>query len=243
MKMVLREALRIGRAAAFTVGLAVMLALMLGIASTALGANGDNFILGQNNVATAITRLAGAVGVDGPMLLVDNNNAGPRATALELRVEPGKAPMKVNSAERVNSLNADRLDGQDSTAFLATDGKAADSDTVDGHHAVCPFNPPGGTLVIRGFCFDVSPRGPAESVFTASDTCRAAGGFLPTTLLLRSTRDVLDLGSSAADSRYADAIHADDGSLKTMAVQDSGGVAQIGTHDDRRFHCAYQLVR
>lgn len=62
-------------------------------------------------------------------------------------------------------------------------------------------------------------------------------------MLLRSTRDVLDLGSSGTDSRYADAIHVDDGSLKTMAVQDSGGVLQIGTHDDREYHCAYQLVR
>jgi hypothetical protein len=224
--------------------LAVVVALVLVGAPAALAANGDPFILGQNNVATAITKLAGAVGVDGPMLRINNNNAGANATALNLQVEPGKPPMTVDSSVRVDNLNADRLDGQDSSAFLGVNAKAADSDTVDGHHAECPpGNPPGGTLVIRGFCFDVSPRGPAESVFTASDTCRQAGGFLPTTLLLRSTRDVLDLGSSDADSRYADAIHADDGSLKTMAVQDGGGVAQIGTHDDRRYHCAYQLVR
>jgi hypothetical protein len=34
-------------------------------------------------------------------------------------VEPGKAPMKVNSATQVANLNADKLDGQDASAFMA----------------------------------------------------------------------------------------------------------------------------
>lgn len=41
------------RATTTVVGLVIMLALVLGIASTAFGANGGNFILGQlNNPAT-----------------------------------------------------------------------------------------------------------------------------------------------------------------------------------------------
>jgi hypothetical protein len=112
--------------------LAVVVALVLVGAPAALAANGEPFVLGQTNVATAISRVAGAVGVDGPMVLIDNNNAGSGATALELRVEPGKAPMKVNSDTRVNNLNADRLDGQDSSAFLGADQKAVDSELLDG---------------------------------------------------------------------------------------------------------------
>jgi hypothetical protein len=51
-------------------GLALVLALMFGLATAAFGANGSNFILGQTNVATLITRLAGQQGVDGAMFEV-----------------------------------------------------------------------------------------------------------------------------------------------------------------------------
>jgi hypothetical protein len=132
MKSIFSGVMYSGRAAVFTLGLAVILALVLGVAATALAANGEPFVLGRNNVATAVSRLAGAVGVDGSMLLIDNNNVGPRATALDLRVEPGKAPMRVNSDTRVTKLNADLLDGQDSGAFLGANQKAADADKLDG---------------------------------------------------------------------------------------------------------------
>ena len=107
----------VGRATVFMVGLAVILALVFGIASRALGANGQAWILGQGNVATAITSLGGAGGVDGPMVRITNNDADANDTALDLRVQAGEAPMRVNSATKVASLNADRLDGLDSGAF------------------------------------------------------------------------------------------------------------------------------
>ena len=105
----------VGRATAFLVGLAVILALVLGVASAALGANGGNLILGQGNVATTITSLGGKLGVEGPMLRIMNNNEGKDDTALDLRVQSGEAPMRVNSNKVVTSLNADKVDGHDST--------------------------------------------------------------------------------------------------------------------------------
>lgn len=51
-------------------------------------------------------------------MTIDNNSANASATALDLQVEPGKAPMKVNSATQVANLNADKIDGQDSSAFM-----------------------------------------------------------------------------------------------------------------------------
>jgi hypothetical protein len=111
--------------------LAVVVTLMLGGASTAFAANGGNFILGQSNAATEITRLTGTV-VGGPALRLINLDPGAGATALELRVGSGKAPLKVNSDTRVANLNADELDGQDSSAFLGADQKAADSELLDG---------------------------------------------------------------------------------------------------------------
>ena len=109
---------RIGRAAALVPGVAVILALVAGAASTAFAGNGDTWKLGKGNFATKITALAGSLGVDGPMVRLVNNNAGTDDTALELRVQAGEAPMRVNSSTRVDGLNADQLDGQDSSQFV-----------------------------------------------------------------------------------------------------------------------------
>jgi hypothetical protein len=108
----------VGRATVFLVGLAVILALVLGVATTALGANGQAWILGQGNVATAITSLGGAGGVNGPMVRITNNDADANDTALDLRVQSGEAPMRANSESRVDNLNADKLDGVDSAALI-----------------------------------------------------------------------------------------------------------------------------
>jgi hypothetical protein len=120
VKTAFSQALRVGRATALALGVAVMLALVVGVASAAFGANGDPWSLGQGNVATAITTLGGTLGVEGPMVRLINNNADANDTALELRVQPGEAPMTVNSSTRVNDLNADQLDGRDSTTFVAS---------------------------------------------------------------------------------------------------------------------------
>ena len=80
----------VGRATVFLVGLAVILALVLGLASTAFGANGGSFILGKTNTVNATTTLVGSVA--GPSLLIDNNSTDAAATTLDLQVEAGKAP-------------------------------------------------------------------------------------------------------------------------------------------------------
>jgi hypothetical protein len=120
LRIVASRAMRVGRATVFLMGLALMLALVFGMVSTAFGANGGNFILGSvNNAATAITRLTGNVD-GGPALRVSNPSTDPGSTALDLQVETGKAPMKVNSGTKVTDLNADRVDGKDSTALGIT---------------------------------------------------------------------------------------------------------------------------
>ena len=111
----------VGRAAVFTVGLAVILAVVFGVASMAFAANGDPWILGQPNAATAITKLAGAAGVNGPMLQLINNDADTNDTALSLVVEDGESPMRVSSDTRVVNLNSDKLDNRDSSAFLPSE--------------------------------------------------------------------------------------------------------------------------
>ena len=121
----------VGRATVFVVGLAVILALTVGLATTALAGTGvgARFQLGQTNSVNAITKLVGSVA--GPSLQIDNNSTNANATALDLQVEAGKAPMKVNSETKVANLNADKLDGLDSGAFLGANGTAANADKLD----------------------------------------------------------------------------------------------------------------
>ena len=115
----LSKVVSLGRAMVLAVGLATMMAALLAVASMAFAGNGDPWILGQLNSATAITRLAGGGGVDGPMLRVTNNDAGSDDTALDLNVQSGEPPMTVDSQQKVTDLNADRLDGMNSSAFAS----------------------------------------------------------------------------------------------------------------------------
>jgi len=109
----------VGRATVFMVGLAVILALVFGVATSAMGANGKPFLLGRQNVASAISTLV----KQGP---------GP---ALSLKVRAGQPPMAVNSSARVTNLNAATAGRADSAARAdsATNAQnAADADKLDG---------------------------------------------------------------------------------------------------------------
>jgi len=103
----------VGRATVFLVGLAVILAVLLGLASAALAGTGVGaaFNLGKTNTVNRLSQLVGST--DNPMLRVTNKSSATDATALTLQVQPGHAPMRVNSSTQVAGLNADRVDGQD----------------------------------------------------------------------------------------------------------------------------------
>lgn len=112
MKKIFEKVMWVGRTTTFLVGLAVILALVAGVASTALAGTGVGavFNLGQLNTVDAASKLVG--GVAGPSLQIDNNSTGKGATALDLQVEAGRPPMKVNSDARVINFNADEVDGK-----------------------------------------------------------------------------------------------------------------------------------
>jgi hypothetical protein len=111
-KKIFKKVMWLGRATTFLVGLAVVLALTAGLASTALAGTGvgARFDLGVTNTVNAISKLVGSVA--GPSLQIDNNSTGAGATALDLQVESGKAPMKLNSGTKVANLNSDKVDGK-----------------------------------------------------------------------------------------------------------------------------------
>jgi hypothetical protein len=109
----------VGRTASMVFGLALVLALLLGVASMALAGTGVGgvFNLGVKNTVNGVTQLVSTAGAgpNGPMLRIDNNGTGTAATGLEILTEAGKPPMRVNRATKVTNLNADRLDNLDSS--------------------------------------------------------------------------------------------------------------------------------
>lgn len=120
-KTILARIWWLGRGTATLMGVAVMLALTVGLTSTALAGTGigARFDLGKTNVVNAATKLTGSLA--GASLRIDNNSTRVGATALDLQVEPGKPPMTVNSPTKVEGLNADSLDGRDFFDFALRD--------------------------------------------------------------------------------------------------------------------------
>ena len=95
--------------------LTVTVALLLATLTPAFGATGGNFILGKSNSATTISRLTANV-ARAPALQIFNTNTAPASTALNLVVAAGHPPLWVNpTAGKAINLNADKVDGLDST--------------------------------------------------------------------------------------------------------------------------------
>lgn len=141
-----------------TTVLAVVLALTLVGGSTALAATGGNFILGQLNTATTISQVSAPI--IGPALRIWNTSTAAGATALDLRVAAGKPPMTVNSNAKVANLNADLLDGKDSTQLApilrAQDDPDNPGSSVTGTNPVnnvAISAPTDGVLMISGTAY------------------------------------------------------------------------------------------
>jgi hypothetical protein len=102
------------RPAGFVAGF-VAAVVLTGGGAAAYAANGGSVIIGRANSGTATTTLT--------------NTAG---TPLKLNAKSGYAPLAVNSSVKVPYLNADRIDGLDSTSFLRSTARAADSSKLAG---------------------------------------------------------------------------------------------------------------
>ena len=120
-----------GRTTSMLFGLALMLALVFGIATTALSATGGNFILGKSNGATTASKLT--ANVAGPALNLVNNSTAAAATALNLTVPAGKAPLTVNAAAgTATNLSADKVDGKSGEDLAQLDPATAQNGSL--HH-------------------------------------------------------------------------------------------------------------
>ncbi len=93
-----------------------VLALMISVSGAAIAANGGIFTLGVKNTATRTTNLTTTV--NGPSLQISNSSTGSSATGLKISVPASRPPLVVSSKKKVPNLNADLLDGRDSTQFM-----------------------------------------------------------------------------------------------------------------------------
>jgi hypothetical protein len=105
-----------------------LLALLLSLSGWGYAATGGNLILGSENGARGTTRLDSDAR-HGPTLAL--KNTGGQAAA-SFSVKSGRAPFSVGSTTKVTRLNADLLDGADSSGFYQAGSKVADSDRLDG---------------------------------------------------------------------------------------------------------------
>ena len=77
-----------------------------------------------NTTANTVSAATGASGsISGDLFTLTNNSTATGATALNLKVKSGRAPFTVNSGTKVAKLNADKLDGIDSTALIQGRGQ------------------------------------------------------------------------------------------------------------------------
>ena len=91
-----------------------LLALFVALGGTAVAVTGGNLVLGQANTADHQTALTSS-GDGAPALAITNSGTSPGSVPLKLTAPAGIAPFQTNSTTKVAHLNADQLDGLDST--------------------------------------------------------------------------------------------------------------------------------
>jgi hypothetical protein len=95
-----------------------LMALFVSLGGAGYAATGGNFILGNPNTATSETALSASGATTTNALKVVNSNTAAGATALRLEAPVGHAPFSVNRTTKVALLNADLLDGIDSSGLI-----------------------------------------------------------------------------------------------------------------------------
>jgi hypothetical protein len=110
-----------------------LVALFVALGGAGVAANGGNFILGHSNSASKGTVLSAPVAGGKALQVTNANTSNAASTALGLNVASGHAPFTVNSGVKVANLNADLLDGLDSSVFQQrVGGTCASGSAVSG---------------------------------------------------------------------------------------------------------------
>jgi len=99
------------------------------VSAGAAVATTQTFVLGTNNRVNAPSDVTNVRDdgttvnpIDAPLLTLENKSATANAAPLSLIASPSHPALKVNTQAKVANLNADQLDGKDSSAFLPSSG-------------------------------------------------------------------------------------------------------------------------
>ena len=97
---------------------AIAFGLTIAVTSSGTAAAVSYLVLGGPNSASATTTLSSSTNAAVLAIRNTNSGGGTSAKGLAITVPSGRAPITVNSsAGKATNLNADKLDGKDSTAF------------------------------------------------------------------------------------------------------------------------------
>ena len=193
-------------------GSVVSLATLMGATAFAGTGVGGVFNLGQNNTVNGTTKLTGATAAG--QLDVVNNSTGTGATGIGITVKSGKPPLVVNSATKVSNLNADLLDGSDSTAFQKrVAGQCANRTAISAVNA-------DGTVSCDGSAVYPIYHDLGFSSSTATDTFGSSGLTLDTQCLAPSAVGV-GFTNAGANSSTVNWMYSTAGSASTVNV---GGI-------------------
>ena len=176
-----------------------VIALIAALCGTAIGARQHKRGLGKNSVGTR--QLKGKAVTTGKL----RNNA----------VNGRKVANKSLTGDDINLGALGTVPSADTAA------NAGNADTVGGHSASCP----GGTTLLRGYCFDSSPNGVLPTLQDAVDACADKGGWLPSVMQLYSVRKFINLGTGVgSEHQYTDNYAADkNGDAYTSVVINGKG--------------------
>ena len=139
--------MQISRTTAFIGGITATLVLGAG---TAVATVGPSLVLGKATTTKAVTTLTSRTG-----------------TPLALNPKKGYPPLRVGSDVTVKNLDADELDGKDSSAFLSASGTAADASALGGQPPSA-YLPAGGTAADAKRLGGLDPSSYGTTVYGAS---------------------------------------------------------------------------
>jgi hypothetical protein len=140
------------------------MALFVALGGTAV-ATTQGFVLGSTNrvdAATAVTNVkadGNQNAIANPLLGLTNLTTGTGATALGLNVASGHPPFTTNSATKVANLNADKLDGIDSTGLIQGQGRIVTGDTTVATGALGTVLALPGFVTVQGGCNGTAGNG------------------------------------------------------------------------------------
>lgn len=142
-----------------------------------------------------------------------------------------------SATNATNATNATHATSATTATTATSATNAANATKVNGRNVGCAA----GTVQFLGQCFETALR-PATDIFTASDTCKAAGGYLGNVMELRSGRGGHPL-TLAAGGEWAGHVDADstDGNRGTT-IANSGGFSETGTLSSIPYRCVLPLV-